>query len=328
MNNYYTKYLKYKNKYLELKNNINQNINQNGGKKIKKTKLTKIRKTKFTKIINNLLGGGKIEKTIKEIFSTFNSETDSLEENTSELEKIFVKNNISPCHGIEHAKTVMYNAWEALKDYPELSKDNILAVLLAALLHDADDGKFFPNHKNNENLKLVLQKKGKAFVDKIEYMVNLVSSSKNGNSIPDDVVGKEWMLIPRYADRLEAIGLIGIERCLTYNLQGKRPLYLSTTPRPKTEKEIWAIATKERYERAIAEKNAGESMIDHYYDKLLYISTFPISNTFFDEECKIRRRPLIDFLIMFGKKGSITPEEIKEFIRLRKPNISHEDEDT
>jgi uncharacterized protein len=316
MNNYYTKYLKYKNKYLELKNNINQV----GGKKLKKTK--------FTKIINNLLGGGKIDEKIKDIFSTFNSETDSLQENTSELEKIFVKNCISPCHGIEHAKTVMYNAWEALKDYPELSKDNKLAVLLAALLHDADDGKFFPSHKNNENLKLVLQKKGKPFVDTVEYMVNLVSSSKNGNSIPDDVVGKEWMLIPRYADRLEAIGLIGIERCLTYNLKISKPLFLPTTPRPTTEKEIWAIATKERYERAIAEKNTGESMIDHYYDKLLYISTFPIKNRFFDKECEIRRKPLIEFLIMFGKKGTITPDEIKKFIEERKPHISHEDEDT
>jgi uncharacterized protein len=321
MNNYYTKYLKYKNKYIELKNNINQT----GGKKIKKLK-----KTKFTKIINILLGGGKIEKTLEEIFSTFNgdSDGDSLQDNANSLEEIFVEKKISPCHGINHAKAVMYNAWEALKDYPKLSKNDKLAVLLAALLHDADDGKFFPCHKNNENLKLVLHKKGKDFVDKIEYMVNLVSSSKNGNIIPDDIKDKEWMLIPRYADRLEAIGLIGIERCLTYNLTISRPLFLSTTPRPKTEKQIWAIATKERYERAIAEKNSGASMIDHYYDKLLYISKFPISNSFFDKECEIRRKPLIEFLIMFGKTGTITKEEITKFIEDRKAPTSHECEDT
>jgi hypothetical protein len=69
-------------------------------------------------------------------------------------------------------------------------------------------------------------------------------------------------------------------------------------------------------------------MIDHYYDKLLYISTFPIKNRFFDKECEIRRKPLIEFLIMFGKKGTITPDEIKKFIEERKPHISHEDEDT
>jgi uncharacterized protein len=310
--NYYLKYLKYKNKYIELKNNKNQI----GGKK-----------TKFTKILNILLGGGKIEETLKEIFSTFNSDTDSLQDYTNTLKGIFETNNISPCHGIEHAKAVMYNAWEALKDYPDLPVDDKLAVLLAALLHDADDGKFFPCHRNNENLKLVLQKKGRDFVDKVEYMVNLVSSSKNGNIIPDDIADKEWMLIPRYADRLEAIGLIGIERCLTYNLSKEKPLYLATTPRPTTEEEIWNIATEERYDRAIKEKNPGDSMIDHYYDKLLHISKFPIRNTFFDEECEIRRKPLIEFLIMFSKKGSITREEIENFIRERRSPTSHEDED-
>ena len=97
MNNYYTKYLKYKNKYIELKNDINQI----GGKKI--------RKTKFTKIINNLLGGGKIEDTLEKIFHTFNSDSDgdSLQDNANSLQEIFVAKKISPCHGIEHAKQVM-----------------------------------------------------------------------------------------------------------------------------------------------------------------------------------------------------------------------------
>jgi hypothetical protein len=71
MNNYYEKYLKYKNKYLKLKNDINQI----GGKK-----------TKFTKIINNLLGGGIIEKTLEKIFNTFNSDTDLLQDNANSLE--------------------------------------------------------------------------------------------------------------------------------------------------------------------------------------------------------------------------------------------------
>jgi uncharacterized protein len=217
----------------------------------------------------------------------------------------------------------MYNAWQALKYVSNISENDKLAVLVASLLHDADDGKFFPTHKNNENLKLVLQKKDEEFVNKVENMVNLVSSSKNGNTIPDDIKDKLWMLIPRYADRLEAIGLIGIERCLTYNSTITRPLYVATTPRPKNEKEIWKIATKKRYEEA--QGYIGDSMIDHYYDKLLYISKFPIKNKFFDKECKERRKPLIEFLIMFGKKGSITKQEITKFIEDKKVPISHED---
>lgn len=42
-------------------------------------------------------------------------------------------------------------------------------------------------------------------------------------------------------------------------------------------------------------------MIDHYYDKLLRASKFPIRNKYFDEETEIRRKPLIDFIFMFGR---------------------------
>jgi hypothetical protein len=65
-------------------------------------------------------------------------------------------------------------------------------------------------------------------------------------------------------------------------------------------------------------------MIDHYYDKLLRLSIFPIKNKYFDEECKNRIKPLIKFLIMFGKQKSITMEEIKKFIEEEKASISIE----
>jgi uncharacterized protein len=154
-------------------------------------------------------------------------------------------------------------------------------------------------------------------------MVNLVSSSKNGDSIPDEIGNDLWKLIPRYADRIEALGLIGIERCFTYTTKVEKPLYIETTPTPTTEKDIWKFATEERYK---AYSGNSISMIDHYYDKLLRLSIFPIKNIYFDKECKNRIKPLIDFLIMFGKKKSITVEEIKKFIEEEKASISIEHE--
>ena len=200
-----------------------------------------------------------------------------------------------------------------------------MAVLLAALLHDADDGKFFPNNKNYENLRKILEQTGKpsSFIEKVVFMVSIVSASKNGDTIPEQVVGKDWLLIPRYADRIEAIGIIGVERCHTYSNKSRTPLFLETSPRPKSEEEIWAFATKERYD---SYKGNSASMIDHYYDKLLRLSTFPIRNKYFDAECAKRRQPLIDFLLYFGEKGSITDEEVKEFIRKYSAPISVTDE--
>jgi uncharacterized protein len=152
-----------------------------------------------------------------------------------------------------------------------------------------------------------------------EMMVNIVSSSKNGDTIPDDVVGQEWQLIPRYADRLEAIGVIGIERCYTYTMKKKMPLFLPTSPKPKTEEELWQFASEERYK---AYNGNSASMIDHYYDKLLRLSVFPIRNPFFDIECEKRRKPLIDFMLKYGRDEPLTAESIIEFINLHNNNVS------
>jgi uncharacterized protein len=229
------------------------------------------------------------------------------------LDDIFRKHNVSVCHGIKHAQEVMENARQALesKDY-KINEENYEAVLLGALLHDADDGKFFPDNHDNENARIVLEDKPKEYVDLVLKMINMVSSSKNGDMIPEDVIGNEWQLIPRYADRLEAIGMIGIERCYTYTQKKSLPLFLPDTPKARTEEELWKIATVERYN---AYSGASRSMIDHYYDKLLRLSVFPIRNPFFDKETEMRRKPLIKFVLKFGNDEPITEETIVEFVK-------------
>jgi uncharacterized protein len=302
--NHYQKYLKYKAKYLKLK--------------------TIQSKMTFTKLV----GGYKnFTDALEEIYKTFGDEDDtkSISHSVDLLEGVLEEKNVSPCHGIEHARVVMYHAYNALEDY-DISQEDKLAVLLASLLHDADDRKFFPDHHDYENLRKILTDNGKTpdFIEKVVYMVSIVSASKNGDKIPPQVVGKEWMLIPRYADRLEAIGLIGIERCLTYTVNvSKMPLYIASTPRPKTEEEIWAQATASRYAKY---DGNSQSMIDHYYDKLLRLSVFPIRNKYFDSECEIRRRPLIKFILWFGEKGNITKEDVDKFVEENKVHASHSDE--
>ena len=270
------------------------------------------------------LSGGKIKSKYKYTRKLKGSEAIydkniSLKNTIELLDKKLTENKVSPCHGIEHAKKVMINAYNALNSDLKLKKytlsaDDQSAVLLAALLHDADDGKFFPNNKDYDNLREILKanERTNEFIDKVVYMVSIVSSSKNGDTIPPPTIGKEWMLIPRYADRLEAIGIIGIKRCYIYNKNVSNvPLFLPETKRGKTEKELWEIASVERYEDY---NGSSKSMIDHYYDKLLRLSIFPIRNKFFDKECKKRRKPLIDLLLLFGKNDNITDDEINTFI--------------
>jgi uncharacterized protein len=236
-----------------------------------------------------------------------------MDEYINSLESILLKKNVCISHGIGHAIIVMNNAINALSSEKyDLNELDYKSVLVAALLHDADDRKFFPDNKNYENLREILKNESEQFVTQVITMVDLVSSSKNGDSIPNYVANNMWMLIPRYADRLEAIGLVGVERVYQYAKTSNNPLYVESTPKPKNEEEIWEIATIDRYK---SYHGSSLSMIDHFYDKLLRASFFPIMNNFLNTEAKIRRKPMIDFLLFFSYKENLSDIEIVNFIR-------------
>jgi uncharacterized protein len=249
----------------------------------------------------------------------------------NKLSILLQNNNVCPSHGIEHALSVMINARNCInsdndtitigiKDINrvfKLKNDEKKSILLAALLHDADDKKFFPNNNNYENLRSILEGESEDLINNVVTMVDLVSSSKNGDRIPEYIKGKEWMLIPRYADRLEAIGLIGIERCFQYGKTTKNPLFVSTTPRPRNINEIWDYASEERYNKY---SGTSDSMMDHYFDKLLRVTLFPIRNKFLDYKCNERRQPLIDFVLYFSDKINMTENDVEEFLKEYKKN--------
>lgn len=71
-------------------------------------------------------------------------------------------------------------------------------------------------------------------------MIRLVSFSKNKEG-GEPVDLDEIYLYPRYADRLEAIGRVGVVRAYEYNITAKRPLVVETTPIVKTTGEIEKI---------------------------------------------------------------------------------------
>ena len=101
-------------------------------------------------------------------------------------------------------------------------------------------------------------------------MIGHVSTSENGNSVPQIALEHPEYLWPRYSDRLEAIGIIGAIRCYQYNSEKGAPLAVESTPRPQTEEELWLNHVKdERFEEYQSSGGKSASMMDHYYDKLL-----------------------------------------------------------
>lgn len=98
---------------------------------------------------------------------------------------------------------------------------NIDTVALAALLHDADDHKLF-HTENNENARTFLEKNqvSKEMIEQICIAVNAVSFSQNRGKRPDTLEGK----IVQDADRLDAIGAIGIARTFAFGGEQGRSL--------------------------------------------------------------------------------------------------------
>jgi uncharacterized protein len=134
-------------------------------------------------------------------------------------------------HDFDHTMRVYRNAMKLIRS---IACDKEL-VALAALLHDADDYKLFAT-ANNANARRFLQDSGvkEDRIDKIIDAINAVSFSKNKGKRPDTIEGQ----IVQDADRLDAIGAIGVARTFAYGGKHGRGL---------------------------------EDSIQHFYDKLLLL---------------------------------------------------------
>lgn len=113
-------------------------------------------------------------------------------------------------HDAQHTLRVYHNALLISESEPDC---NLFIVSLAALLHDVDDHKLFRT-ENNANARTFLSSHH-IETEQIDYIcdiINLVSYSKNHGKRLASIEAK----IVQDADRLDAIGAIGIARTFAY----------------------------------------------------------------------------------------------------------------
>lgn len=237
-----------------------------------------------------------------------------------ELECICDEAGIDASHGIDHAKRVLSNLDNALSNKGNriLSDERVLSLRLAALLHDADDKKYFPNtYKSLLNARTCCSKAGASddVINDVVTMINLVSCSSNGNSYPQIAKDNPEFLWPRWADRLEAVGEIGVVRCYMYNSHKGEPMCLDgQSPRPLNKEHVLKLATQDRFEEYQSSGGKSLSMMDHYYDKLIPISNPPeemLANAYFIKEFSQRLEPLIQVCLSYGSTGKVPLDMIK-----------------
>lgn len=231
------------------------------------------------------------------------------------LTEFFLLHKVNNDHNHIHALEIAKHALRACSADSSLTEDQVRCIILAAFLHDVDDHKIFVS-KDYENARTILNKtKYNDDIDTVIEMIDLVSSSKHG----DNMYGKkEWKFIPRYSDRLDAIGMMGIARTIVYTLDNSQHLYCGDTPRPKTLDELYEVATKERYK---AYKGNSKSMIDHCFDKMIHLGDFPIHNEYLNGLSKTLTKDVIDLVLLFGNKGDISINELKLYIENRNPKV-------
>ena len=131
-----------------------------------------------------------------------------VEEAVGYVRELFREN--SDGHDFEHTMRVYRTAMEIADTEPDCDR---LVTALAALLHDADDSKLFET-RNNANARAFLKARqvDEAVAEKICRVINGVSFSKNRDRCPELPEGR----IVQDADRLDAIGAVGIARTFAY----------------------------------------------------------------------------------------------------------------
>ena len=141
-------------------------------------------------------------------------------------------------------------------------------VELAALLHDIADSKF---HNGDESIgpKVAREFLFSQNVDSaiIEHVVSIIEnmSFKNSFDNKEDFNSIELQVV-QDADRLDAIGAIGIARCFNYGGFKNRAIY-NPSISPKVN------MTKEEY------KHSDAPTINHFYEKLLLLKDLMNTNT-------------------------------------------------
>lgn len=174
--------------------------------------------------------------------------------------KTFVKNRFLGAEGGHdwfHTKRVLANSIHIAKE----ENADLFVVQLAALLHDIADSKF---HDGDETIgpKIAFEflKGMNVDLSSREHIIKIIEtvSFKNSLSPEEEPFNSIELEVVQDADRLDAIGAIGIARAFNYGGFKNRELY-----NPKIEPKT--TMSKEEY------KSSNSPTINHFYEKLLLL---------------------------------------------------------
>lgn len=181
-------------------------------------------------------------------------DTSKIIKNTAE----FVQTSLIDAEG-GHDWFHILRVWNNAKLIAKEENVDLFIVELGALLHDIADSKFY-NGDETIGPKvarefLQTQQVSEEIIFHIEQIISNISYK--GGNFTQTFTSLELQVL-QDADRLDAIGAIGIARCFNYGGFKNRPLY-----NPEIKPNLQQ--TKEEY------KNSNAPTINHFYEKLLLL---------------------------------------------------------
>lgn len=186
-------------------------------------------------------------------------------------------------HDWWHIKRVHDLAMTIAKSYPE---SNLLVIRLAALLHDIGDHKFYDgDHFIGPKMVAEWLTANKVDLKTSHKIVNIVKEiSYKGAEVATLMSSLEGEIV-QDADRLDAIGAIGIARTFAYGGNKNRELH-----NPEVFPEL--------HSNFEAYKSTTGPTINHFYEKLLLLKD-RMNTPFGKKMAKRRHKYMEDFLDEF-----------------------------
>ena len=203
-------------------------------------------------------------------------------ENTKKFIRSFFENEFSG-HDHFHSFRVYELACKiAAKEHADIS-----IVSLAALLHDVDDIKLSPQtYENKENAHRFLKEQGlcESDISRIIKIIDEVSFQGTDSVKPSTLEGQ----CVQDADRLDALGAIGIARAFAFGGNHNRVMY---------DPEIPPVIgmNKEEY------RNHVSTTVNHFYEKLFLLKDMINTKSAYAIACQ-REAYMKDFIDEFMKE--------------------------
>lgn len=200
----------------------------------------------------------------------------------------FVKDTLKSAEG-GHDWWHILRVWNLSKQIAKNENANMLVVELGALLHDIADSKFYNGdeeigpEKASHFLESINVEKN--IIEQVEMIIRNISFK---NNLDKEEIRSPELDVVRDADRLDAMGAIGIARTFNFGGYKNREMY---NPDIKPNMEMDSIEYK---------KKNGPT-INHFYEKLLLLKDLMNTKTG-KKMAEERHKYMEDFLEEFYKE--------------------------